>query len=537
MESSSSPNGPADDPRWSVPLRDLLTDRAQRTPDAVAAQDESGRTISFADLGREAERLAAELAAGGVDETARVAWQLPTWTETLVLICALSRLGATQIPLPYAYRAHEVRAGLHQTDADLLITPETWHGHDYAAMAALVRADIPDLVCATLARGQLGSARWLPGLGRLRPRPERARFGPDVLWVFFTSGTSGLPKGVLHTDRGVTIPATTMADAFELTVEDRSAIAFPLGHVGGVNWLIASLQTGCRLLLADRFDDTTIDTFDAQQVTLAGVSTAFHLAYRDRARSMPDRRMFANVRAYPGGAATKPPTLSDELRSEIGGVGIVAGYGLTECPMITMSTVRDAETKLANTEGRPSTGMYLQMRDPVTGAVVPRGSTGEVWVTGPQLFQGYVRAADTSEVIDELGFFRTGDIGFLDPDGFMIITGRLKDVIIRKGENISAKEVEDHVFTHPDIADVAVVGLPDQAVGERCCAVLVARPGGTAPTVPELGEYLRGCGLMTQKWPEQIHVVAALPRNAAGKVLKHELVSQLAGPALDQQPS
>jgi acyl-CoA synthetase (AMP-forming)/AMP-acid ligase II len=215
------------------------------------------------------------------------------------------------------------------------------------------------------------------------------------------------------------------------------------------------------------------------------------------------------------------------MRDEIGGVGIVSGYGLTECPMITMSAVRDPDDKLAITEGRPGPGMAVELHDIATGGPAAPGEAGEVWVRGPQLFSGYVDAEDTRAAFDERGFFRTGDLGRFDEDGYLIITGRLKDVIIRKGENISAKEVEDHVFTHPDIADVAVVGVPDDRVGERCCAVLVLKPERTAPDVRALGEFLRGRGLMTQKWPEQVDVVAALPRNAAGKVLKHEIVRAL----------
>jgi cyclohexanecarboxylate-CoA ligase len=517
-----------EDPRWGSSLAELVDDRVGRSPDGLAVLDETGRTLTFGQLGRLSAQVAETLAGHGLRAGTRVAWQLPTWTETLVLVCALSRLGVVQIPLPYAYRAHEVRAAIQQTDADLLITPDVWRDHDYAAMVAGVRADAaPDLQYAPLRRGVLTEDTWFPELGDIRERPGRPELGRDVSWVFFTSGTSGAPKGVLHSDRGVVIPATSMTDAFELTPQDRSAIAFPLGHIGGVNWLIASLQSGCCLLLADRLDTATIDGFGRQGVTLAGVTTAFHLAYRDRARARAGERLFPEVRAYPGGAATKPPTLHHELRAEIGGVGIVSGYGLTECPMIAMSTVRDPDDKLATTEGRPGPRMELEMHDPVTGEPLDPGQAGEIWIRGPQLFQGYVRAEDTRAFIDQRGFFRTGDLGLIDADGFVVITGRLKDVIIRKGENISAKEVEDHVFAHPDIADVAVVGLPDDLVGERCCAVLVPRSGRTAPTVGELGAYLRTRGLMTQKWPEQVIQMAALPRNAAGKVLKHAIVDEL----------
>jgi acyl-CoA synthetase (AMP-forming)/AMP-acid ligase II len=524
VEFSSPRNGPREDPRWSVPLDELLLHRATATPDAVAVHDDLERTITFSDLDGYATRIAAELAAHGLDARSRVAWSLPTWIETLVVICALSRLGTTQVALPYAYRENEIRTALCDTDADVLITPAQWRGFDYAAMATRLAAELPDLAHAPIRRGQIDDPTWFPGLGHAREHDERRRFAPDVRWVFFTSGTSGSPKGVLHTDRSVTIPATTMADGFELSPEDRSAVAFPLGHVGGVEWLVAGLQTGCRLLLAERLDEAAIDTFDAQQVTLAGVSTAFHLAYRDRARAAPDRPLFGKVRAYPGGAATKPPSLHEELRREIGGVGIVAGYGLTECSMITMSTVRDPTDKLATSEGRLSPGVSVELRDPATGSLSAVEDAGEIWVNAPHLFRGYVSPEGTDAGVDDRGYFRTGDIGYVDDDGFVHITGRLKDVIIRKGENISATEVEDHIFTHPGVADVAVIGIPDERAGECCCAVVVASPGCPVPTVSEIGEHLRERGLMTQKWPERVYDRPALPRNDAGKVLKYQLV-------------
>jgi cyclohexanecarboxylate-CoA ligase len=515
------------DPRWSLPLADLLVQRCRATPDLTMARDEHGRSLTFGELGAHSKRVAQRLAAVGVGPSSRVAWQLPTWLETLVLTCALARLRVIQIPIPYLCRANEVRAAIEQTDADLLVTPGHWQNFDFGAMAADIVAARPGLRSARVDRGQLDTANWFDGIGPPPDTGPRRDFGSGVQWVFFTSGTSGSPKGVLHTDRSVTIPSTTMADAFELTSVDRSAVAFPLGHIGGVAWLIATLQTGCCLLLAERFDDRTIDSFQHHGVTLAGVSTAFHLAYRDRARRYPDQPLFPRVRAYPGGAATKPPTLHTELRTEIGGVGIVAGYGLTECPMISMARVSDPDEMLAHTEGRLSPGMQATMHDPVTGVILADGEPGEVRVRGPQLFQGYIHHQDTVDAFDEAGYFRTGDIGYLDADGHMVISGRLKDVIIRKGENISAKEIEDHIFTHPGVADVAVIGLIDDEVGERCCAVLVAPPDHSVPSVNQLGDYLRARGLMTQKWPERIYELPALPRNSAGKVLKHELIREI----------
>ena len=360
-----------EDPRWSIPLAQRMDQRAAATPGLLAAIDEHDRTLTFADLARASQQVADELRERGAGPGSRVAWQLPTWLETLVLTSALSRLDTVQVPIPHVYRSHEVIAGLEQSEADLLITPSVWRRFDFGAMAAEV-AEHTGTATVTLDRGRLDhSAPWFADqvFAPAAARAQRRLPLPDaVKWLFFTSGTSGSPKAVRHTERTVAIPAITMSDAFDLSPDDRSAIAFPLGHIGGVSWQIGSLESGCTLLLAESLDQATIDSFAAHEVTLAGVSTAFHLAYRDRARRMPDEKLFPLVRAYPGGAATKPASLHHELKNEIGGIGIVAGYGLTECPMITMATVHDPDEKLANTEGRPSPGVVFQTRDPVTGS-------------------------------------------------------------------------------------------------------------------------------------------------------------------------
>jgi cyclohexanecarboxylate-CoA ligase len=507
-------------------LPPLIDERAATSGSSLMIVDRGGRELSFAGFATAAHERADELRSAGLDGGSRVAWQLPTWTETVVLMAALSLVGVVQIPIPHIYREREVTATLKQVGADVLITPTEWRGWDYAAMARSVRERVP-VGLVTLERDAAGGLEplgWFEA-NRGAAGSTRTALDADIRWVFLTSGTASAPKGVLHTDHSVIIPSVTMADALHLREGDRSAIAFPVGHVGGINWVVASLLSGCGLLLADRLDDDAISFFDARGVTMAGVSTAFHLAYRDRARAQPGTPLFPAVRAFPGGGATKPPSLHHELIAAIGGKGIVSGYGLTECPMIAMATIDDPSEKLARTEGRPSRGMELRILDLGSGAPVPPGEPGLIWVRGPQLFRGYIDD-DNADAFDADGFFCTGDIGYQDADGYVVISGRSKDVVIRKGENISAKEVEDHLYVHPAVADVAVIGLPDEAVGERCCAVIVLAPGQTCPSVADLGRFLAGRGLMPQKWPEQVEVVPALPRNPASKILKGALIEQ-----------
>jgi cyclohexanecarboxylate-CoA ligase len=303
---------------------------------------------------------------------------------------------------------------------------------------------------------------------------------------------------------------------------------FPFTHIGGIGWLFATMMTGCQALVVEAFDPaTTIPFLQREGVTLAGAGTPFHMAYLAAQRERPGETIFPKARAFPGGGAPKPPQLHYDVKKEIGGVGVVSGYGLTECPILAMNTVDDSDDQLATTEGGTTPGVTVKIVT-LEGKVAGPDEEGEIRAKGPMLFRGYLDSSLDAEAFDDEGFFRTGDLGVQRADGHIVITGRLKDVIIRKGENISAKEVEDLLFTSPDIADVAVIGLPDPVSGERACAVVVPADPESPPTLEDIARFCRAEGLMTQKHPEQLEVVDALPRNATGKVLKHELRKQYA---------
>ena len=285
------------------------------------------------------------------------------------------------------------------------------------------------------------------------------------------------------------------------------------------------------------FAQLVVEVFDPQRtaavlarhgVTCAGAGTVFHQAYLAEQRRRGAGPIFPGIRSFPGGGAPKPPQLHYELKRELGGAGIVSGYGLTEHPIAVMGTVQDADEKLALTEGRATPGTELRIAGPA-GGVARAGEEGEILVRGPHLFRGYVDAALDAEAFDAEGWLRTGDLGRLDSEGYLTITGRLKDVIIRKGENLSAKEIEDELYEHPKVSDVAVIGLPDPASGERACAVVVCADPDDPLQMDEMGGFLAGRGLARQKIPEQLELAEELPRNASGKVLKRELQTRYGG--------
>ena len=315
-----------------------------------------------------------------------------------------------------------------------------------------------------------------------------------------------------------------MSLGLRLQDDDRIAFVFPFTHVGGINWLQAGLSTGCSHVLIENFAaPDTIPTLSREGITHATAGTVFHEAYLAAHRKNPSEPPFPAIRSFPGGGAPKPPQLHYDLRAEMGGAGIISGYGLTECPILAMNRIGDPDEKLAETEGRPSSDRVdlraVRMDETLAGP----GEEGELRVRAPQLFRGYVDSSLDAAAFDENGYFRTGDLGVIDADGYVVITGRLKDVIIRKGENIPAKEVEDFLYQHPKVADVAVIGLPDPNTGERCCAVVACHEGSEPLGMEEMQDFLRGKDLMVQKIPEQLELVDEIPRNPTGKILKHEL--------------
>ncbi|MCC5952633.1 MAG: AMP-binding protein [Acidimicrobiia bacterium] len=502
----------------------LVEARAEATPDAELACDESGRRITFGAYRQQCERVAAGLVqAHGLGPGDTVTWQLPTWLESMVLVGAVARLGARQNPILHIYRQREVEFCAAQVGAKLLVTPTSFGGFDFGAMADEITASQP-------ATAAVRCDRTLP---EADPDPDTLPAPPidpdEIRWYFYTSGTTSDPKGAQHTDATVIAVARGMAERLEVTNADVNALAFPFPHIGGITWLVTGLLTGCRNVCFEAFvPDTVVGVLDAEGVTLAGSGTVFHQTYLAAQRTT-DQDLFASVRAFPGGGAPKPPQLHYDMKAAFpGSAGILSGYGLTEAPILTMSGVHDSDRHLAETEGFAMAGVELKLVR-LDGEPAGVGEEGEIRAKAPQLMLGYLDSSLDAEAFDDEGYFRTGDLGMLDAEGYLTITGRLKDVIIRKGENISAKELEDLLHGHDAVADVAVIGLPDPDSGERACAVVVPADPASPLTLAELCSHLTDAGLMRQKLPEQLEVVDALPRNPAGKVLKKALVARFEG--------
>jgi acyl-CoA synthetase (AMP-forming)/AMP-acid ligase II len=495
-------------------LWDLITKRAEATPDAPMVVDETRTTLTFAEYRDSCERAAAGLYDRGVKEGSVVTWILPTTNHAFVLVGALSRLGAVQNPVLPIYRDREVGFIAKQAEPHLLIVPGVYRDFDFEEMGRRVAAGVELLVCdGPIPEGDPGEL----------PPPPAGDGEQPVRWLFYTSGSTADPKGAQHTDATIMATAKGMAERLALVPEDRNGLVFPFTHIAGPIWLASGLMVGLRHLIVSAWDPpTTIPFFQDQEVTIAGSGTIFHMGYLNAQRENPGKPLFPKVRCFPGGGAPKPPQLHYDLRKELGGAGILSGYGLTEAPILTMASADDPDEALANTEGAPMSGVELKLVT-LDGKIAGPGEEGEIRAKAPQLMKGYLDPSLDDEAFDEEGFFRTGDLGRLD-DGYIVITGRVKDIIIRKGENISAKEVEDLLFTHPMVGDVAVIGLPDPESGERACAVVV--PKDDELTMDEMKAFLVSKGLRKQAIPEQLELIDSLPRNPAGKVLKQDLRKQ-----------
>jgi len=479
-------------------------------------------SLTFAQLRTRAERTAAGLYEQGVRPAHTVAWQLPTRIETVVLSLALARLGVRQTPLIPGHREREIALALRATEADWYIHPGQWNGTDYAALSDRVREQHGPAPRTITAYHTLPDA----DPGSLTALPEPPTDGTAVRWIYWTSGTTSQPCGVRHTDRSLIAGGSCLAHALRLRSDDVGSIAFPYAHIGGPDYLVMLLLYGFPAVLFEKFAmPGALAGCRRHGVTTAGGSTAFYSMFLAEQRKRPGHKLLPALRLLAGGGAPKPPELYHEVVAELG-CQLTHGYGMTEAPMITMGSPDDTPEQLATTEGRPPAGMEIRITGP-DGELLPPGSEGEVRLRGEAVCQGYLDPARTAEAFDADGFLITGDVGRVLESGHLVLTGRTKDIIIRKGENISAKEIEQFLYEHPAVADAAVIGLPDPERGERVCAV-VEQPTGAPPvTLGELTAYLRGVGLATYKLPEQLEVMAQLPRNGTlRKVLHYQLMER-----------
>jgi cyclohexanecarboxylate-CoA ligase len=504
---------------------ELVERRAAASPDRPMLIGSDDERLTFGEFRDRTERVAAGLGNLGVEAGSFVSWQLPTRVDTIILSMALSRLGAVQNPIIHLYRQREVGFALRQTGASHFFIPSRWRDTDYRGMAEEAldgTATRPEIIVLD---DQLpeGDPSVLP------PPPTGTDPGEaPIRWIYYTSGSTADPKGVQHTDQTLIAGGWGLAHALQMVPHDVGSIAFPFAHIAGPDYLVTMLTIGFPAVLVEAFSaPDVLPLFRRHGATMVGGSTAFYVAYLAEQRKNPSQSILPALRLMSGGGAAKPPEVHYEVRDEIGGRGVVHGYGMTEVPMISNGCPTDTDEQLAHTDGRPVDGADVRVLT-LDGRVAGPGEEGEITVRGPMVFRGYTDAGLNAAAFTADGFFRTGDLGMLRADGHLSLTGRLKDVIVRKGENISAKEIEDLLYTHPKVMEVAVIGLPDPTRGEMVCAVVQLAEGTSGLDLGDVVAFCREAGLMTQKIPERLEVRTEWPRSGTGKIVKKSLRDEYA---------
>lgn len=503
---------------------EMLERRAGATPDALMLADEHGRRLSWSEFRAWAERVAAGLQDLGIDGTSVVSWQLPTRAETIALSMALARLGAVQNPIIHLYREREVTSLLRTTGATWFVHPGVWRGFDYEAMARSVQKRLDEGSMIALLDGYANLPEGDPE--KLPPPPAD---GDAIRWLYATSGTTSEPKAVCHSDGTLIAGGIGISDALQPEPGSINAIPFPYAHIGGPDNLVMMLRSGMAAALVEAFVPADSFAFFADVgATHLGGSTAHYLALLAEHERL-GRQPASTIHTMTGGGAPKPPEVYWRTKERTG-VIIRHGYGMTECPMIACGAIGDTDEQLANSDGAPVVGCEILVVDRAEQPVAA-GVDGDILVRGPMLAKGYIRPDQTAESFRDDRYFRTGDRGHLRSDGHIVITGRSKEMIIRKGENISPREIEDVLMTHPAVGAVGVIGLPDDSRGERVCAVIEPAAGAEPISFQQMAQHCRDAGLMTQKIPEQLEIVDVLPRNPTMKILKRVLVEQLTNEA------
>ena len=500
----------------------LIVDAARRGSNRPLLVDDHGRNLTARQFHDAACATAAAFARRGMGAGSVVSWQLPTTLETVVVMAALARLGAVQNPIIPILREHEVGFITGQLSSEFLVVPEFWRGFDHGGLARSLSSDRGfEVITVDLATPPAAGELRLPraSIDALTAPPGSAS---DTLWIYYSSGTTAAPKGIRHTDASVTAGATGLVRMIGVTSSDVDPIAFPIAHIGGAVMLAAALQTGMRLALFDVFDPaTTPFSIAAHKPTFLGTATPFFVAFLEAQRAHGDRPLFPSLRGGLAGGAPITAELGRQVRETLGVAGIANAWGLTEFPVATSPPLTATPEVLDHTVGAPGPGVSVRVVDN-SGNEVPAGHEGELRLKGPQCFVGYADAALDADAFDKDGWLRTGDLGLIDAYGNVRVTGRIKDAIIRNAENVSALEVENVLATHPAVADVAVIGVPDPSAGERVCAVVVPT-SVDGVSLESLVQHCRSRGLSRYKHPEHLVIVDALPRNQFGKVIKKDL--------------
>jgi acyl-CoA synthetase (AMP-forming)/AMP-acid ligase II len=495
-------------------LIEAFVDAASLCPKAlfVGIYENRSACDTLAEIVAAGRRMGTRLAAEGVVGGDIVGVMLPNWREWLVTCVATQQAGAVMLPIVSIYGAKELGFILRQSKAKVVITPDRWRHVNYTALVRDCGA-LPDL----MRQITLGDA-----FGALESEGEIAapvvRNPNDLAMLFYTSGTTAEPKGVMHSSKTILAELAAQQTARADIANEVILSPWPPGHVAGALSLLRFLACGVPIVAMEHWDATAAAELIARHKVTTSSGTPYHLNGIVEAADASGYDL-SSLRSYIVGAAPVPSSLVERCLSQ--GLAVYHCYGSSEHPTVTSGTAEDPLDKQLHTEGRVIPGSELRFIDD-DGNDVPVGDEGEIATRGEELFIGYFDASLNAAAFLPGGWYRTGDIGRLDADGYLIITDRKKDIIIRGGENISSKEVEDVLMSHPAVAEIAAVAAADDRMGEVVRACVVLMPGASL-TLGDVRRHFEVAGTAKQKMPERLTILDVLPRNASGKVLKHVL--------------
>ena len=463
---------------------EVLAHWASRQPEKTAVVD-ADRRLSYAELDGAVDGLVAGLRREGVRPGDVVSSQLPNCIESLLLCFATDRLGGMHNPIVMIYREREIQFVRREAQSSVFFD-------DPVEVNSLIES---------------GAQRQVPAVDPKAPH-----------YLLYTSGSTSDPKGVMHSDVTLLAECAAQAAYHRMTDDEVFVMPSPVAHISGLLYgVLLPIYLGGKSVLMPSWDPTRfLELVEAERGTFCGGATPFLQGVVEHPHL--ERYDLSSFRLFPCGGADVPPEL---IRAAISRLGIRTGrgYGSTEFPSITSAAGPGVpDDKRAETDGHPIGDNRVRIID------------GEIQARGPEMFLGYRNPDLDVETLTADGWLRTGDLGFLDDEGYLTVTGRSKDIVVRSGEKISAREVEDLLHEHPKIRSVAIVALPDAHTGERACACVVPRDSADPPGLEELAEFLLGRGISRRKLPEQLELFDELPMTASGKVKKHELRQQLTTP-------
>lgn len=507
----------------------LVAEQVAQRPDQPFVFD-STTSLTYREFGEQALRLAVGLKRAGLQRGERLAVQLPNWTEFPLVAAAASRIGAIVVPIMPIYRDDEVGYVLQHSGAAMAITCGEFRGFDHARMFDQLRAGAPELREVYVARSD-GSdpGRPLADLvvegepSALEQEAGEDSSPDDGFLIVYTSGTTSRPKGCFHTFNTLRASSAAIAKSLDYTSADVQFGPSPVTHSTGlVTSVVLPLLAGARSYLMEAWDPAEgLRKIEEHGCTAAVTATPFLQMLM--AAYDPAKHDASSLRLWVCAGSPIPGSVVEDSRKLLSGCQTLSLYGRSENFLTTMCTVRDAPERSATSDGSALEGAHVKVVDSL-GNEVPRGEEGDISYRGPSHMIEYFRNdEETAALFTPDGYSRSGDLGRMDEDGFVRVTGRLKDIVIRGGMNISARELEDHLLSHPGIASVAVVGMPDERLGEKVCAYVVPTDPAKPVTLEEVTTFLREHKVATQKLPERVEVVSEMPMTATGKIQKHVL--------------